>query len=393
MRKKAAARLIGRVLRSVQAFTRSNECTRIYRLGPLGNLRRAVRASGVPGADFRFIAARIRVDMKNQLRPMTLGEILDRTAELYRTHFLLFAGISATFATAMLAIQMLYLRSLVMLGYPNLMAKWRWSTATAAVIEALGILLLAGLSIVANNRAVAWVYLDQAATIRAATKSVLPRLRRYLWLMAMIFLRAWTPVVGLYIAFFAFLFTLLPHDFMTNPAAMQNSIDRNPGALIGFGVGMLILGPLICLALSYAVWMTIRYSLAVPACVVEELPARAALRRSVNLSAGSRGRIFVLGLLVYFVRMLLEILFGLPIIALAIKHPGQPLPMSWLTVQQIGVFLTNAFIGPIYAIGLTLFYYDQRIRKEGFDIEWMMQAAGLAPAAPTATGLAAPQQM
>ena len=36
-------------------------------------------------------------------------------------------------------------------------------------------------------------------------------------------------------------------------------------------------------------------------------------------------------------------------------------------------------IGPIYSIGLTLFYYDQRIRKEGYDIEWMMQAAGLLP--------------
>jgi len=43
------------------------------------------------------------------------------------------------------------------------------------------------------------------------------------------------------------------------------------------------------------------------------------------------------------------------------------------------VFFSNALIGPIYAIGLTLFYYDQRIRKEGYDIEWMMQAAGLLP--------------
>lgn len=41
--------------------------------------------------------------------------------------------------------------------------------------------------------------------------------------------------------------------------------------------------------------------------------------------------------------------------------------------------MTNTFIGPIYSTGLTLFYYDQRIRKEGFDIEWMMRAAGLAP--------------
>ena len=46
-------------------------------------------------------------------------------------------------------------------------------------------------------------------------------------------------------------------------------------------------------------------------------------------------------------------------------------------------FLTTSFIGPMYATGLTLFYYDQRIRKEGFDIEWMMQAAGLTvPATP-----------
>jgi hypothetical protein len=46
-------------------------------------------------------------------------------------------------------------------------------------------------------------------------------------------------------------------------------------------------------------------------------------------------------------------------------------------LQQIVGFFTNTFIGPMYATGLTLFYYDQRIRKEGFDIEWMMQAAGL----------------
>ena len=88
--------------------------------------------------------------------------------------------------------------------------------------------------------------------------------------------------------------------------------------------------------------------------------------------------------------MLLGYLFGFPIIALAVKHPGQPLPMHWLVVQQIGVYLSNALIGPIYAIGLTLFYYDQRIRKEGFDIEWMMQGAGLSPA--PATGLPAPEQ-
>jgi hypothetical protein len=310
---------------------------------------------------------------------MTLGEILDRTAELYRNHFLLFTGISAIFAGAMLAIQLLYLRSLILLGYPNVMAKWRWSTASAAVVEALVILLLAGLSIVANNRAVAWVYLGQPATIRAAARSVVPRMQSYLWLMTMAGFRAWAPLAVLYVAFFAVLFSALPHDFMTNPAATQTAAQHNPAAILGMALGMLILASLMLLATAYGVWMSLRYSLSVPACVVEELRANDSLKRSVALSLGSRGRIFVLGLLVYAVRMLLGILFGFPIIVLAVKHPGQPLPFGWMIFQQIGVFIMDTLIGPIYAIGLTLFYYDQRIRKEGFDIEWMMRAAGLIP--------------
>ncbi len=33
--------------------------------------------------------------------------------------------------------------------------------------------------------------------------------------------------------------------------------------------------------------------------------------------------------------------------------------------------------GPLYPIAVTLFYYDQRIRREEYDIERMMETAGL----------------
>jgi hypothetical protein len=46
-------------------------------------------------------------------------------------------------------------------------------------------------------------------------------------------------------------------------------------------------------------------------------------------------------------------------------------------VRVVGDFILQVLIAPISAIALVLFYYDQRIRKEGFDIEWMMQQAGL----------------
>ena len=41
------------------------------------------------GTAFRGLPAQMRRTMTTQLRPMGLGEILDRTAELYRNHFLL----------------------------------------------------------------------------------------------------------------------------------------------------------------------------------------------------------------------------------------------------------------------------------------------------------------
>jgi hypothetical protein len=324
--------------------------------------------------------------MNNELRPLSLGEILDRTAELYRNNFLLFAGISAIFATAMLMIGMLHIGALALLGYPRSATGLQWPIAVAAVLEWLAIVLLAGLSVAANNRAVAWVYLGQQATIRGAATSILPRVRSYLWLMTTAALRAWVPLSALYVALFAILFSVLPKGFFTNPALAQSTAPANPSAFIAAGIGMLVLMPLFLLALVYGVWMSLRYSLAMPASVVEEVSARQALSRSIDLSKGSRGRIFVLGLLVFAIRLLLGILLGFPFVAFAIRHPGHQFPLALLALQQVVGFLTNTFIGPIYSTGLTLFYYDQRVRKEGYDIEMMMQAAGLAlPAEASAT--------
>jgi len=322
--------------------------------------------------------------MSTQLRPMTLGEILDRTAELYRNHFLLFAGTSSIFSGAMLLMQMLHVGVLALIGYPHVPSHLEWTYAVALVAELLAIVLLGGLSIAAFNHAVAWVYLGQSASVRGAVRSIFSRLGRYLWLMAVIAFRAWAPLAILYVAFFAILFTMLPSGFLFNPQVAQHAPPQDPTSLIVAGLAMLILAPLMLGALVYGVLMALRYSLAMPACVVEGLPARQAIKRSIELSKGSRGRIFVLGLLVTAIQMLLGLLLGFPTIVFAVRHLGEQLPLGWLAVQQIVDFFTATFIGPIYSAGLTLFYYDQRIRREGFDIEWMMQAAGMTPQTETA---------
>lgn len=126
--------------------------------------------------------------------------------------------------------------------------------------------------------------------------------------------------------------------------------------------------------------MSLRYALAVPACVVEDLTARKAIRRSIELSKGSRGRIFVLFLLVGVIKLGLVGITQTFFLAAVFKNHGQISP--WISAaSQVVAFFTNTFIGPIGAAGIALFYYDQRVRKEGYDIEWMMQAAGLTPPA------------
>ena len=57
----------------------------------------------------------------------------------------------------------------------------------------------------------------------------------------------------------------------------------------------------------------------------------------------------------------------------------QALGVATILIMSGSGFAVQALIRPVYGIALVLFYYDQRIRLEGYDIEWMMQQAGLAP--------------
>lgn len=317
--------------------------------------------------------------MQTTLRPLTLGEILDRTAELYRNNFLLLAGISSVYAGVLLILGLLQVGA------------QRWFQAmhmnTAVIVAAVaGIVLIflvslvcGGVAVAANTRAVGWLNLGESASITAAYRAVLPRTGRYVWLLTIIYFVAWFPCVLIYAGYAVLMLHYVRTTGLLNahaaPAIDQKTALMLLGAtvvffllLIGFGI--------------YGVLMSLRYSLAVPACTVENLKARQAIKRSISLSKGSRGRIFMLGLLTIVIQLGLAALTQGFFILAGIKHKGV-LPLWMSVLQQLLAFLTNTFVGPIYATGFTLFYFDQRIRKEGFDIEHMMMTAGMTPSATT----------
>jgi hypothetical protein len=312
--------------------------------------------------------------MESNLRPLTLGEILDRTAQLYRTHFLLFAGIASVYAGVLLVLSLVQIGVQEVLRAQHMTSRLVWVTVISILVMWPVIVVVGGLAVAANNRAVAWVHLGEPATIRAAYRSILPRLGRYLWLMIITTFIVWFPFGVLYAGYTVFIFLYVrPKGLLT-----QSTMQRDPQALIVFLLVTVALGLLLLGAMVYAVLMGLRYSLAVPACVIEDLKERQAIRRSIELSKGSRGRIFMLGLLITAIQLGLVLVTQAFFFIALITHKGV-LPVWAQIAQQVVGFLTNSFIGPMYATGLTLFYYDQRIRKEGYDIEWMMQAAGMTP--------------
>jgi hypothetical protein len=315
--------------------------------------------------------------MEPALRPLSLGEILDRTAQLYRSNFMLFAGIFVPYAGCALLLGLLLLGVREWMRAAHLLRALLWAELSLIGVEWLLLFLAVGAAVAATNRAVAWVHLGERATIRGAYESILPRLGRYLGLMALIFLIAWTPVVLLYLAFFGEAAYFRVGLRAAARAGAQHPI-RDPHTLILFGIVTVIVALLMIPAVVYAILMSLRYALALPACVLEDLKTRKALRRGIDLSKGARGRIFVLGLLVGVIKLgLVTIAQGFFVIA-AIRHHGQ-VGTGLSALSQVIGFFTAIFLGPIYATGITLLYYDQRVRHEGYDIEWMMQTAGLAP--------------
>jgi len=133
-------------------------------------------------------------------------------------------------------------------------------------------------------------------------------------------------------------------------------------------------------------WVGALLSLAIPTAALEGVSSLRAMGRSLKLSRDSRLRIAFAWLAVAIASwaitasllVLDRSVFLLLVRATHSRFIGYTI---YPITDRILVIIFGTVVGPIFPIALTLFYYDQRIRHEGFDIERMMDAAGLNPPA------------
>ena len=112
-----------------------------------------------------------------------------------------------------------------------------------------------------------------------------------------------------------------------------------------------------------------------PPLIIERTSARGSLSRSWNLTKGYAGRSFVLLLIEYAMALGLTYLLNYPIrLALGGSSDGRALRF-YQALQLVSGTISGIVVKPFFVIACTIFYFDLRVRKEGFDLQLMMDPA------------------
>ncbi len=265
--------------------------------------------------------------MSITLRPLTTGELLDQTFALYRARFGLFVGI-ASLPYLIYLLFRLALIGLVVLGPGIQKGSGSFSIAILGGLMAL----LAGIvsacataaSQAATVMAVSHVYLDRPATVMDSYSRITYLIPRIVFL---------TILVGL-----------------------------------GIGVGLVLL------IVPGLIFMSM-WSLAVPVAVLEDRRITDSMSRSSDLTKGDRWRFFFI--LFLFLVITIAVGAGLDegIALIAGAQPAGTDAPTWAAVASVvAEFFTQSLVGPLLTIALSLAYYDERVRKEAFDLQLMMAA-------------------
>src|SRR5437667_4507368 len=249
-----------------------------------------------------------------ELRPLSLGELLDRTFSLYREHFWLFAGIMVLPQLVVLVVAVpLRVASRTQ---PNI-STTTIPTHAASVIFLLFLFVTAFLAmhmtaLAATVSAVSEMQLGRPTGVRLAYGFLRGKWWRVLWV------------------------------------AILNSL------IVGLGFLLFIIPGIIIL---------VRTAVAIPAAVLENQKGWAAIQRTDALTEGNRGRIFLVFVLFAILDSAAAFISQLPFsVAGYLRHGPTP---GWLfEMSNLSGAVFDVIVGPLLTIALTLVYYDLRVRKE-----------------------------
>ncbi len=276
--------------------------------------------------------------------PISFSQILDRMFSVYRRYFFLLIGVAGLPYLILAAIGLIFVMASGILGTLATPASAAARAPTVPdVTMFLGVIILvwgiflvgASLAWVATSAAVWDLQMGKRPTIRSAYRLALRRLG--------------TIVVAGFLAILAM--------------------------MAGF---ILLVVP------GIIVWLSISLSGAILA--AEETGPLETLKRSWRLTEGYRWKIFVTMFLCSIISMAFGYMFQIPaLILMAFVSTSGGAPAWAIAIYILAYLMGWVLPAPLLAIALCLIYYDARVRKEGFDLQRMLDTL------PSVAGAAAPQ--
>jgi hypothetical protein len=306
------------------------------------------------------------------LRPLTTSELIDRGFTLYRAHF------------AELLLLALLCQAAPLLMSEALITALRLDSSLEYTFDKPGV-IFSQIAVMVVTTVVTFCF-EVVITFYIAdaylgkTPSVKESLRKF---TRCVVSSVWTSLLKLVLVGLTFLF-----PFLAGMAVYFYALFNPPANFIALLLFFVAAFLLIFASLIPVLVVFMRLWLTVTTLALEGLSGWKAIKRSAILVRYDPGlgilywgemRLSFLLLPLFVIELLILSVTSLPVtlhqLGSFLQHGsgGQMAapPDSTLILSQILTFLAVSVILPLYSIATTLFYYDIRIRREGFDLEFM----------------------
>lgn len=323
------------------------------------------------------------------------GQMLERTAALLRENFKLFCGIVLVIIGVEIVVGAIMGGSALMMGRSTFAVT---AFARALVIIPVGIVggtiiyiftqIIQGALFIATDARLMGIPISVGQACSAAAENT----GRLVGIAILVALRVLGYLILYWMAAIA-LFSVF--------AIAAGGFSRVAGDIAGFShshsLGFLALAivyllVVLVLYILLLFYLAARYAISIPAALAENLGVTDAIRRSIHLSRDSKGRLYILFLVVACIYI------GLAAVTLPVQmmyiHGGVLHPMAPnLAMEAVAMLLAlfrivvSGFVIAIIGIATALCYYDLRVRKEGFGnnpaVPASQPSAPVWPATPT----------
>jgi hypothetical protein len=322
------------------------------------------------------------------LAPLGAGDLIDRAVRLYRRHFLTLIRIAAppVLVSALgSAITTIAIRELTATSSDALLALYVLMLLSGGLIIVCGALFSIIVMGGATRNLVAHLIWNEPVTARATYSAVKSRFWGLLGASVM---------VALWLSFAAFLsfmaFYMVIAVVMLGAFAFGSMLSGWVAGIFG-GLGTVAA---VAIGLILFFFLAGRMAYVPQAMLVEGKAVVAAIGRSFSLAGGNVRRLMAMTLFTSFGTYSALMLFMIPLgwygylNGVDLSPFGSTWPTWYSIAYQVILQCSHIMLAPIWMLGFSLLYVDERVRHEGYDIELM--AARQLPEMPKLAGVVSP---